>query len=234
MPDMAEFGVDTSNTFALLDDEAAKKKNSGKAKDDSGPAARKKVDKKDKEKHGQPARGGNAPAAEPSGRVKKHEFDRRPGPGPQRKVDKRTGAKWDQDVPNYQDETDAFKDDLDTRSPLPDGATQDKDGKVVKPEDSWVDLDEFRKAQKAKRPEGDDLKPRAARVDGDFRAAKELVKEEEPPAFSPEEKQPSKGKKVEKKVEKKETKQAAPSKKKSRQSYSVLGSILHAGEACNS
>jgi len=226
---MAEYGVDTSNTFALLEDDGAAKKAAATKDPSLIPAvARKKVDKKDKEKHGQAARGGNASAAE-SSRPKKHDFDRRPGPGPQRKVDKRSGAgKWDKEqTTGYPDETlaaDFTQDEQDTPSSpttAQGGAapTDAKDGKAKKPEDSWVDLDEYREAQKSKRPEGDDLKPRAPRVDGDFRAVKEFVKEEEPVAYQADrasdkkesEKKPqtAKGKKVEKKEVKR-----APSKKK--------------------
>jgi len=37
-------------------------------------------------------------------------------------------------------------------------------------------LEEFLEAQKLRRPENDELQPRAPRVDGDFRAVKEFVK----------------------------------------------------------
>jgi len=219
MPDMAEYGVNTSNTFALLneDDERGDNEKQDETKKDA--PARKKVEKKDKEKHGQQARGGSkvsAPAE--TSRQKKHEFDRRPGPGPQRKPDKRSGGgKWDKEQLSYddveaaQDEQDAnpapSQTDAQTQGAPPSTGKESKDGKDGKdgkegkdgkdgkedPSKNWVDYDEYLETQKAKRPKGDDLKPRAPRVDGDFRAVKAIEKEEDEPLY-----------KVEKEKEKKE------------------------------
>jgi hypothetical protein len=53
MPNMAEkYGVDTSNTFAALEDVDKEKVEGGKDEKKKDAPARKKVDKKDKEKHG--------------------------------------------------------------------------------------------------------------------------------------------------------------------------------------
>jgi len=191
-----------------------------------------KLKKKDKEKHGQAAKGGsrNEPA-----KAKKHEFDRRPGPGAQRKPDKRTGGgKWDKEVQTaFEDEVYAAKEAKQdvvppaTTSEAP-AITDTKDAKDAKDakdkpaEKEPLSLEEFLEAQKAKRPENDELVPRAPRVDGDFRAVKELVKVDQKLYPNPVEKKEEKEevkkpqkkevKKNVKKGEKKETEAPRPKK----------------------
>jgi len=148
------------------------KEKSEKEEQKKEAAPRKKVDKKDKEKHGKQ----NTKAAPVSAdaRPKKHEgFDRRPGPGPQRKVDKRTGAgKWDQDQQRIVE--DQFRQDSQDDLAGQDGQGDAKDAKDSK---DLFDLDEWKAVQERKRPDGDALKPRAPRTDGDFREVKEFKKE---------------------------------------------------------
>jgi len=185
MPDMAEkYGVDTKNTFAALEDDVEKEKEKdGKTEEKKKDApARKKVEKKDKEKHGKVAK--SSPPVETQTRAKKHEFDRRPGPGAQRKLDKRTGGgKWDKEPLVLEDaQFPPAQEQDDTPAPEPNQATptDTKDAKDKKEEKAYLDLDEFRAAQQKLRPEGDELKPRAARnIDGKFRdeTVKEFVKE---------------------------------------------------------
>jgi len=256
MPDMAEkYGVDTSNTFAALEDDVEKGDKDGKTEKKDAP--RNKVAKKDKEKHGKSSK--SAPAVPEQTRAKKHEgFDRRQGPGPQQKNKTKGsgGGKWDKDGGAQQqalEDVQIAQDQEDTELPnqeAPD-AKDGKDGKDVKDakdkkdEKSYLDLDEYRKALEKKRPEGDTLKPRAPRTDGDFREVKEFKKEEvgnlkyDPP--KPEQKQEkkapapqknqnqgkgkAKGKEVKKEV-------SAPAKKETPSSSSSLsGSILLKGSS---
>jgi len=190
MPDMAEkYGVDTSNTFAALEDDVEKEKDGKTDEKKKDAPARKKVEKKDKEKHGKSA--AKSPPAPETTRAKKHEFDRRPGPGPQRKVDKRSGGgKWDNDssaqhqlmedaqITQDQDDTPQGQGEaLPNQQQAP--ASDAKDAKDKKEEKAFLDLDEYRAAQEKKRPKDDALKPRAPRTDGGFREAKEFVKEKE-------------------------------------------------------
>jgi len=190
MPDMAEkYGVDTSNTFAALEDDVEK---GDKTEDKKKEApARKKVEKKDKEKHGKSAGKSAPPAAE--ARAKKHEFDRRPGPGPQRKVDKRTSTgKFDTrinaETQAYEDaqiakdhaDDEAEKVEVLPGQDAPSDSKDGKDSKDKKDEKTYLDLDEYRAEQQKKRPKEDNRQPRAPKeADGDFREAKEFVKAKE-------------------------------------------------------
>jgi len=94
MPDLTDrgsYGVNTSNTFAALDEEEESGKEEQPKQEE--PVPRKKVDKKDKEKHGKQTK-----TASVETRPKKNEgFDRRSGPGPQRKPDKKPGGKGEGD-----------------------------------------------------------------------------------------------------------------------------------------
>jgi len=134
---MPEYGVDTSNTFALLQEkEDGPDKKEAPKKD---APVRKKVEKKDKQKHGaqQPAPKKTGGATAETSKPKKHEgFDRRPGPGPQRKPDKRTGGgKWDKEVNTaLDDEVYANKEAAGDVTPNPTStdATDSKDGKEKK------------------------------------------------------------------------------------------------------
>jgi len=163
-------GVNTSNAYGVLGDDVEKQKSEkdGKAEKSKEAAPRKKVEKKDKEKHGKQNK---APAADT--RQKKHEgFDRRPGPGPQRKPDKRTGGgKWDQDQQRIIEDQ-FVNQDQDDQDPSRQG-----DAKDAKDKKEYFDLDEWKAKQEQKRPDGDALKPRAPRTDGDFREVKEFKKE---------------------------------------------------------
>jgi len=184
MPDYN--GVDTSNVFAALEDDVEKEKEKDgkdeKKKDATVP--RKKTDKKDKEKHGKQSSKA-APPAETT-RQKKHEgFDRRPGPGPLRKQDKRSGGgKWDKEQQVFDDAQLAQDQEQGPSGAAADVPNQESDvaaapdAKDAKVDDKpMYDLDEWKAQIEKKRPEGDELKPRAPRVDGDFREVKEFVKE---------------------------------------------------------